>query len=164
MAADVESAELDQVIVRLYTAFAARDAETMASCYHPDAHFSDPAFPDLNGGEVMAMWRALLGRSTDLRVTLGGHSASSDGGSPGNGTGRAHWTAVYTFGATGRSVTNEIDAGFRFEDGLIREHQDSFDFWRWSRQALGLPGLLLGWTPMLRSRVQRDAAKLLNTA
>lgn len=160
MSGDGSDAELDQVIQRFYTAFAAGDAEAMAACYHPDAHFSDPAFPDLNGDEVVRMWRALLGRSSDLKVTLGAHAASR-GKEPGSGSGSAHWTAVYTFGATGRPVTNEIDATFRFEGGLIREHRDSFGFWRWSRQALGAPGLLLGWTPFLRARVQRDAAKLL---
>lgn len=160
MSGDGSGAEFDRVIERFYGAFAAGEADAMAACYHPDAHFSDPAFPDLNGGEVMRMWRALLGRSTDLQVTLGDHGASQ-GRAPGTGSGQAHWTAVYTFGATGRPVTNEIDASFRFEDGRIREHQDSFGFWRWSRQALGTPGLLLGWTPFLRARVQRDAAKLL---
>ena len=48
-------------------------------------------------------------------------------------------------------------AEFRFADGLIAEHRDEFDFHRWSRQALGAPGLLLGWTPLLRAAVRRRA-------
>ena len=51
-----------------------------------------------------------------------------------------------------------LGAAFRFRDGLIVEHRDRFDFWRWSRQALGAPGLLLGWTPMLRNKVRAQAA------
>lgn len=152
--------DLDQVIVSFYEAFGRGDVETMAACYHPEAHFSDPVFPDLNGPEVMKMWRGLLGRSTDLAVRLGEHGASG-AVDTGPGEGHAHWTATYTFGATGRPVVNEVDARFGFEDGLIRDHRDSFSFWRWSRQALGAPGLILGWTPPLRARVQRDAAKLL---
>lgn len=151
---------LDQVIQRFYEAFGRGDTETMASCYHPEAHFSDPVFPDLNGPEVMKMWRALVGRSTDLQIELGKFGADA-GGEQKSGEGHAHWTATYTFGATGRPVVNEIDARFRFDDGLIRDHHDTFGLWRWSRQALGAPGLLLGWTPFLRARVQRDAAKLL---
>ncbi|MBC7438095.1 MAG: nuclear transport factor 2 family protein, partial [Bdellovibrionales bacterium] len=42
--------------------------------------------------------------------------------------------------------------------GLIATHRDRFDFWAWSRQALGTPGLLLGWTPMLRNKVRTTAA------
>jgi hypothetical protein len=30
------------------------------------------------------------------------------------------------------------------KEGLIIEHRDHFELWRWSRQALGLKGLLLG--------------------
>ena len=52
---------------------------------------------------------------------------------------------------------NEVRASFRFADGLIAEHRDEFDFHRWARQALGAPGLLLGWTPMLRSKVRKQA-------
>lgn len=152
--------DLDQVIVRFYGAFGASDAETMEACYHPEVSFSDPVFPGLKGPQVMDMWRALLGRSTDLEIQLGEHRVTADV-EPGRGRGHAHWTATYTFGATGRAVVNEIDASFLFEDGLIREHRDRFSFWRWSRQALGAPGMLLGWTPLLRARVQRDAAKLL---
>jgi hypothetical protein len=74
-------------------------------------------------------------------------------------TGGAHWDAHYRFSATGRIVDNSVDARFEFApDGRIVRHRDSFDFWHWSRQALGTPGLLLGWTPMLRSKIRTKAA------
>ena len=61
----------------------------------------------------------------------------------------AHWEATYRFSATGRLVHNIIDAEFEFDaHGLILRHRDRFDFWRWARQALGAPGLLLGWSPL----------------
>jgi ketosteroid isomerase-like protein len=141
-------------IEKFYAAFAARDPDAMARCYHPEIHFSDPAFADLRGPQVMHMWRTLIGRSTDMVVTFRDVIADGD-------TGSAHWTALYTFSATKRKVRNEIDASFRFRDELIIRHVDSFDFWRWSRQALGTPGLLLGWTPYLRSKVQARSVALL---
>lgn len=144
----------DEVIVRFYEAFAAGDADTMAGCYGERVRFHDPVFQDLEGPEVMKMWRMLLGRSDDLKITLGKHSASDDAGS-------AHWSAVYTFSQTGRIVHNEIDAAFRFEDGLIIEHRDSFDFWKWTRMALGMPGLLLGWSPVVQNKVRRQSKLLL---
>ena len=145
-----------EVIERFYGGFAAGDADQMASCYHADVHFYDPVFQDLNGPEVMKMWRTLLTRSSDLEITLGDHQADET-----SGTG--HWTAVYAFASTGRPVTNEIDAVFRFRDGLIIDHVDSFDFWKWSRQALGTPGLLLGWSPIVRNKVRKQSAELLAT-
>ncbi len=60
-------------------------------------------------------------------------------------SGRAHWEAHYIFSATGRTVHNIIDGTFTFTpDGLIATHRDRFNFWHWSRRALGLPGRAAG--------------------
>jgi uncharacterized protein len=139
-----------ELIERLYGAMNRGDGETMAACYAPDARFSDPAFGELRGSEPGDMWRMLTGRATDLTVELAEHDADER-------TGTAHWIARYTFGPTGRHVVNDIRATFRFEGGLITEHDDRFSFYKWSRQALGLPGMLLGWTPLLRASVRRRA-------
>ena len=138
------------LITRFYSAFAARDGVAMSACYHPNARFSDPAFVDLRGPEVSAMWRMLTSRSKDLTLTFSDVEASDVGGS-------AKWRALYTFSATGRKVENRISAAFVFKDGLIFEHSDLFDFWRWARQALGPMGLLLGWSGFLRRKVQKQA-------
>lgn len=146
-----------QLVEDLYGSFAAGDGDGMERCYHPDVRFSDPVFPELRGPEVMKMWRMLLGRSDDLEVVLGEHSAEGE-------TGSAHWTARYTFSRTGRHVVNEVDAFFRFSDGLIIGHEDSFDFWKWSRMALGAPGVFLGWSPMLKKKVRAQSALMLAAA
>ena len=140
----------ESLIERFYTAFAERDGATMSGCYAPDVRFSDPVFPDLHGAEAGAMWRMLTKRATDLRLELLERQADDEQGS-------AHWLAHYTFTQTGRPVENDVRASFRFADGLIAEHRDDFDFYRWARQALGPTGLMLGWTPLLRSGVRRRA-------
>jgi ketosteroid isomerase-like protein len=140
---------MDELIRRFYSAFNERDGATMAACYASDAHFSDPVFPDLRGAEPGAMWKMLTSRAEDLRVELAEHEASGNSGS-------AHWIAYYTF-RTGRKVVNDIQAEFLFRDGLIAEHKDDFSFYNWSRQALGPPGLLLGWTPILKGKVRKEA-------
>ena len=96
------------------------------------------------------MWRFLTGRSNDLEVSLLEHESDGSRGS-------AHWVAHYTFTQTGRKVVNDVRATFRFEEGLIAAHRDDFSFQRWAGQALGPVGVLLGWTPMLRSSVRRQA-------
>lgn len=138
------------LIERFYTAFAARDGAGMTACYHPQAQFSDPAFPKLLGAEVGAMWRMLCLRAKDFQLSFSEVQCTGENGS-------ARWIAKYTFSATGRAVENHIRAEFVFKDGLILQHADVFDFWRWSRQALGLPGLLLGWSGFLRRKVQKQA-------
>jgi ketosteroid isomerase-like protein len=140
-----------KLIERFYRAFDEGDGDTMAACYAPDVHFSDPVFTDLRGSRAGAMWRMLTDGGGDLRVELLEHQADEARGS-------AHWRARYTFTETGRAVVNDIHASFRFEDDLIVEHRDDFSFHRWARQALGPVGLLLGWTPLVRSAVRRKAA------
>jgi len=142
----------EELIERFYTAFDAGDGRAMAACYAPDVHFSDPVFPDLRGERAGDMWRMLTeAPGSDLRVELLEHDADDERGS-------AHWRAHYTFSETGRPVVNDVNASFRFAGGLIAEHRDRFSFHRWARQALGPVGLLLGWTPVLRSAVRRRAA------
>jgi ketosteroid isomerase-like protein len=133
---------------RFYDAFAARDAETMAACYAPDATFRDPVF-DLSGGDVGDMWRMLLDRGGDLQLD---YRIVDDT--------HAEWVARYSFG--GRPVRNEIRSSFTFaEDGRIATEVDDFDFPRWAGQALGLKGKLFGRTPFLRSAVRKASAATL---
>lgn len=139
-----------ELIQRFYAAFAAKDGEAMAACYHERARFSDPVFRDLKGAEAGDMWRMLTSRATDLVVEASNITADDTQGA-------AHWEAHYTFSATGRKVHNKIDASFRFADGLIIEHIDTFDLYRWTRMALGPAGLLLGWTPMVKNKVRGQA-------
>jgi hypothetical protein len=122
----------------------------MAACYTPDAHFRDPAFGDLHGEEVGGMWRMLTSRATDLSVELRSHDADEESGS-------ANWVATYTFTATGRPVVNDVQARFRFTDGLIADHVDEFDFGRWARQALGPLGIAVALLPPLRGRARGRA-------
>lgn len=146
----------EQTLRRFYTAFAALDADTMASCYAADAQFDDEVFSLRGRTEVAGMWRMLCeatrakGRDA-WALEFSGVSADAH-------QGQAHWEADYRFSATGRLVHNVIDGQFAFNaQGDIVRHRDRFSFWAWSRQALGLPGLLLGWSGFLRAKVQAQA-------
>lgn len=141
-----------ELIERFYTAFQQRDAETMAACYTADAVFTDPAFGELRGDEVRDMWRMLVARAQDFSLTFGEIRADEQ-------TGEARWEARYLFSQTGRSVVNTIHARFVFRDGLIAEHRDVFDLWRWTRQALGVKGTLLGWSPLVQRAIRAQARK-----
>ena len=138
-----------QLIEKFYSSFQNKDFAGMIACYHPQVAFSDPVFT-LQGKQPGAMWHMFCAGGKDLAITFSDIQADDL-------QGQAHWEATYTFSSTGRKVHNIIDAGFRFQDGLIIEHRDRFDFWRWSRQALGLSGWLLGWTPLVQKPVQRSA-------
>lgn len=143
-----------ELIETFYSAFKNRDYQTMAGCYHPDATFKDEAF-ELQGSEIGAMWHMLCERGTDMEMSF---SVTEEAGKV-----RAHWEPRYTFSQSGRHVHNIIDAEFEFKEGKIIKHVDHFNFWRWSRQALGAPGLLLGWSSMLQNKVGVMANKSLQS-
>ena len=138
------------LLERLYACFARRDHAGMAACYHADASFRDPAFGELRGAEVPAMWRMLCERGADLRVEASNIGADDQ-------RGRAHWEAWYTFSRTGRPVHNVVEASFELEDGKIRRHVDDFSRWAWARQAIGPAGLLLGWSGFFGRKLQAQA-------
>ena len=146
-----------QTLDKFYRAFAALDSATMRSCYAPDVQFQDEVFTLKGRDEVAGMWDMLCSATrakglADWKLEYSGIEADDQ-------VGRAHWDAHYLFSATGRKVLNRIDARFTFTpDGLIATHHDSFNFWAWARQALGTPGLLLGWSPSLRNKVRKTAA------
>jgi ketosteroid isomerase-like protein len=140
-----------ETIERLYAALDAKDGETMASLYAPDATFEDPAFGELHGHEVGDMWRMLCSQAKDLAVTASDVQAD-------DATGSASWVARYTFSQTGRPVENRVTARFRFtDDGQIADHRDSFSMLKWAPQALGPVGYLLGSNPVGRGLMQKRA-------
>lgn len=145
----------EQIIEEFYAAFAAQNPETMGSCYHPEVVFEDPAFGKLHGKDASDMWHMLIERAKgNLEIEFSDIQANAEKGS-------AKWIATYHFSKTNRKVVNKIKASFEFKDGLIIRHTDSFDFWNWSKQALGTTGLLLGWSSFLHKKVQQQALESL---
>lgn len=142
------------LIKEFYKAFSRKDYETMGKYYHRDTYFKDEAF-ELNGKEVPAMWHMLCLRGKDLEIEFSDIVENE-------GIVTAKWEAKYTFSSTKRKVHNKIEARFKFKDGKIIEHIDRFNFWKWSSQSLGITGYLLGWSTILKKKVQDQAGNSLN--
>lgn len=140
---------------RFYTAFSNRDSQTMSSCYHNDIVFEDPAFGELKGDQASNMWHMLVGR-LDESASIEHTIISEDENKV-----VVNWIAQYPYGPKKRRVINNITGTLTFKDGLIIDHRDQFDLWKWSRQALGIPGLLLGWSPFLKKKIHKMANKSL---
>ncbi len=138
------------LIEQFYKAFSEKDSQTMAASYHSDAVFDDPVFENLRGAEIGKMWTMLCLQSSTLEINFKNIQADEE-------SGRADWSAKYSFGKTRRKVHNKIHAEFTFKDGKILTHTDHFDFWKWSRMALGPLGLLMGWNSVVRVNIRRQA-------
>lgn len=145
-----------EIINQFYTAFANGDAVLMNECYHEDVQFEDPAFGQLKGQRAFKMWEMLLSNpGTELQISFDQVRANESHGS-------ARWVATYKFGKKKRPVINEIQAKFEFRDGKIIQHQDHFNLWKWSKQALGLTGFLLGWSGFWKRKIQKTTQVRLN--
>jgi len=140
----------EELITNFYESFKRKDFRGMQNCYADNATFSDEVFKKLNASEVKAMWEMLILRGNDLELEYKNVNADDK-------TGSAEWVATYTFSKTKRKVINRISAHFVFDNGKIVSHIDKFNFYKWSSQALGLTGLLLGWTGFLKKKVQLQA-------
>jgi ketosteroid isomerase-like protein len=139
-----------QLVVRFYTAFQQLDYKTMQNCYHENAVFFDPVFQDLNAYELRNMWEMLCRQAKDFNLKFSDVHADDEYGG-------CKWTATYTFSRTNRKVINQVKSYFKFHEGKIVEHTDDFDLWKWSRQALGIKGWVLGWSEFLQKRVRTSA-------
>lgn len=152
-----QSDQYKQLIETFYTAFQNEDAEKMVECYHNNIVFRDPAFGKIKGRKAKAMWRMLLERGKgNLKVSFSNVQAEGE-------TGSAEWIARYPYGSKKRPVVNHVKAAFTFADGQILTHTDTFNIWKWSRQALGLLGLLLGWSSIVKNKVQKTTNALLSS-
>jgi hypothetical protein len=154
---------LSPVVGRFFEALALSDWQTMARCYHDKASFSDPIYPDLREERIVYMWHELLAAATDnapkekstnrlnltdllleYRILFGDERKA-----------QVQWTATYRYGK--RSVRNEVLSTLAIWDDKIVRQVDEYNFWSWSRQALGLPGLVFGAMPWYQRSVQRSA-------
>lgn len=145
---------MEKLIETFYSAFKANDAEAMASCYHEDVQFEDPAFGPLEGVHAGNMWRMFC--SIDGERTISVKDIEVDGNH-----GSANWDAHYVFSRTGRKVYNQIHAEFEFKDGLIIKHIDTFNLHDWAKQALGMNGRLIGGTRFFKKKLNKQALQTL---
>ena len=145
----------EQLMTKFYTAFQRLDYKTMQACYHDEAVFNDPVFGLLDATQVRAMWEMLCKRAVDFSLEFSNTVSEDEYGT-------CNWTATYTFSKTGRKVVNVVKSYMKFADGKIIEHSDAFATWKWSKQAFGLKGWLLGWTNFMLKKIRRMARKNLD--
>lgn len=142
-----------------YDAFSRHDGESMAQMYDRDARFFDPVFRELDRESVQDMWRMLCRRSKDLRIEYQIVSTDPEGTIKGTMEGyvTVRWDAYYTFKKTGRKVHNIVTSRLLIKNGKIFSQDDDFDLYRWTRQAFGILGVIVGWTPMFHNKVHAFA-------
>lgn len=145
-----------ELVNHFYTAFSNGNANEMLECYHDDVVFQDPVFGTLKGERAFKMWEMLLSqKKEDTKISFNTIEVNGENA-------KANWVAEYVYGDKKRNVVNKVTANFKFKDGKIIEHVDYFDLWTWTKQALGVSGCLLGWTPFMKNKIQNTTNQRLD--
>ncbi len=145
----------EQLINNFYTAFQELNYHKMNACYSSEIVFFDPVFDLLQAHEVNAMWEMLCKNAKDFSIVYGNiQSIDTEYYT-------CDWTATYTFSKTGRRVVNNVRAHMKMAEGKIIEHSDGFSLHKWSSQALGFSGWLLGWNSFFQKKIKNNARKTL---
>lgn len=144
------------LIQQFYAAFQDRNGAIMKAFYSSQTQFSDPAFGPLRGEEIGDMWTMVCqnisenGRIQLLEIQEHGNEVSGV------------WEAHYLFGKKQRKVRNVISFRMTIQNGKIVEHHDHFPMYAWAKQAFGINGWLLGWTPFFQKKVRQRCLQLLH--
>lgn len=144
-----------EIAQNFYIAFVNKDIDSLRQYYSENITFNDPAFGTLKGVDVMSMWEMLFqnGKDLDVRFEIKGEEGDVV---------LVKWIANYTFSRTKRQVENHVTARLKFSEGKIIIHTDDFDFYSWSKQALGGIGVLLGWTKWFQRKFNQEAVQSLH--
>ena len=130
--------DYNSVLNEFFIAFTNHDVETMLSYYHKDIIYDDIGFGKQKGENAKAVWYFLLGKvDKNAVITFSNIQITKN-------KGQVNWTTKYTFGK--RKIINQVTATFHFKDGKIIYHKDDYSLWKWSQQAFGIVGYLIGWS------------------
>ncbi len=143
----------EQLINDFYSAFQKRDWAAMNACYSDDIVFYDPVFELLEHGRAKDMWEMLCKNAKDLDIKFGNIKDLGDDYYT------CDWMATYSFSQTGRRVVNNVKAHMKIQNGKIAEHSDAFSLHKWSTQALGFSGWLLGWNSYFQRKIKNKARR-----
>ncbi|WP_026389784.1 nuclear transport factor 2 family protein [[Acholeplasma] multilocale] len=144
-----------ELMESFYEAFSKGDWKTMNSFYADNTTFTDSIFKGLNHEQVTAMWKMLLENNEDMSVEF---TIIED-----NDDFKVNWIVTYKFGPKRRKVINSVLASFEIENDKIVKHKDEFNFYKWSKQSLGLVGFLFGWTKWFNKKVGVGALEKINS-
>jgi hypothetical protein len=141
-----------QLIERVYAGIANHDLTAISECYHEDARFRDIAFECQGRARIHQMWHLVCHSG---RPAVSGTSFDAN-----DRSGSGKWHAEYWIDRTdddpGRFVVNDLRSTFTFRDGLILEHHDRCNWFKWANQAFPFPKNVAAYVPAVRKKGAED--------
>jgi hypothetical protein len=137
LAKTASAGEMSQAAIhaatQFYTAFAGRDAATMAAAYSPAVSFHDPLFGSLHGSQVMLMWNSIMPKADPFHIVP---AVGSTAVARGDDTFEVHVNWAADYGLAGRKIHNQSSTTLLIQHGKIIQQRDDWDLKAWTAQAL----------------------------
>lgn len=127
----------------------------MLDYYHKNVVYDDVGFGKQKGENAKAVWQFLI-ENVDKNAVITFSNIQTFAT-----TGQVNWSTTYYFGK--RKIKNNITATFRFQDDKIIYHKDDYSLWKWSQQAFGILGYLIGWSPVFHWLIRWQMQQNLRT-
>jgi len=137
----------EKTIHQFFRALENRDYETLLSCYSNNAVYNNPIMGLLDIETAKAMWELVCTCIPDLKTNY------SDIQELDEEYATCLWEEEYIYNEN--LIYIKKKAYFRFENGLIIEHTDGFNFYDWCKRINGVVGWLFGWSNFMQKRIQK---------
>ena len=139
----------EKTIHQFFKALENRDYKTMQNCYEKSAVYNNQVMGLLDFGSTKAMWQQMCTSLTNLETSYTTIQELDEEYAT------CLWEEQYI--NNGKLISKKNKAYFRFENGLIIEHTDGFNFYDWCKQTKGVVGWLFGWSTFMQKRIQKKA-------
>ena len=139
----------ETTIHQFFEALEKRDYKTLLACYSNNAVYHNQVMGLLDIDTTKAMWQLLCTGLPSLKTSYSNIQELDEEYAT------CLWEEQYI--NNGKLIAKKNKAYLRFENGLIIEHTDGFNFYDWCKQTKGVVGWLFGWSTFMQKGIQKKA-------
>jgi ketosteroid isomerase-like protein len=152
---DIEQVRANWTLVEQhYKAIQAKDADAILAVYAADCRIDHPLIGRMSKDEFSKAVQAFIRQTPDYELEFQISHAGAQRVD-------AEWALTHVFHLTGRTIRLAGATTYFLSANRITRHIDQFDRRAWSRQAMGMTGLVLSFVPGWRSFVERELRRAL---
>jgi hypothetical protein len=147
---NIEQVKVNWTIIdRLFKAFQSKDADAILAAYSAKCQFNHPLIGCMSKDEFSKAVQIFIRETPDYELAFQINHVSAK-------RVEVEWTMTHIFHLTGRIIKqNGKTTCFLSANSVVRQI-DQFDRRIWSRQAMGVTGLVLSFVPGWKSFIERE--------
>jgi hypothetical protein len=152
---DTEHVKANWTLVeQLFKAFQSKDTDAIFATYAADCQFDHPLIGRLSKNEFSMAIRAFMRATPDYELAFQINHTDAKRVD-------VEWTITHIFHLTAKVIKQHGTTTCFLSNNRIVQQIDKFDRRAWSRQAMGMTGLVLSFVPGWRSFIERELRRAL---